>query len=71
MAIVKLRDGSLWVHSPVSLDEETRRAVDALGPVKHVVSPNYEHVKYAKEWKVAYPNCTLYGCPLLKEFRIC
>lgn len=67
MVIVKLRDGSLWVHSPVSLDEETRRAVDALGCVKHVVSPNYEHVKYAKEWKEAYPNCTLYGCPLLKE----
>ena len=67
MAIVKLRDGSLWVHSPVGLDEETRRAVDALGSVKHVVSPNYEHVKYAKAWKEAYPNCTLYGCPLLKE----
>ena len=37
--------------------------MDALGPVRHVVSPNYEHVKYAAAWKAAYPDATLYGCP--------
>ena len=51
MGIVKMRDGSLWIHSPIELDDATRRAVDALGPVKFVVSPNYEHVKYAKQWR--------------------
>jgi hypothetical protein len=66
MGVVKMRDGSLWIHSPIELDDATRRAVDALGPVKFVVSPNYEHVKYAKQWKEAYPNATLYGCPGLK-----
>jgi hypothetical protein len=66
MGIVKMRDGSLWIHSPIELDDATRREVDALGPVKFVVSPNYEHVKYASQWKEAYPNATLYGCPGLK-----
>lgn len=38
-------------------------AIDALGPVRHVVSPNYEHVKYAPQWIAAYPEATAYGCP--------
>ena len=29
MAVVKLGDGSLWVHAPVALDAATRAAVDA------------------------------------------
>ena len=67
MAVVKLANGDLWVHSPVELDARTRDAIDALGgKVAHVVSPNYEHVKYAKQWKLAYPDATLYGCPGLR-----
>lgn len=45
MAVVKLSDGSLWVHSPVELDVPLREALAELGPVSHIVSPNYEHVK--------------------------
>ena len=70
MGIVKLAtDGSVWVHSPIELDERTRAAVDALGVVRHVVSPNYEHLKYAQQWKDAYPDATLYACPGLKSKR--
>jgi hypothetical protein len=35
----------------------------ALGEVKHVVSPNFEHVKHAAQWKESFPAATLYGCP--------
>ena len=66
MAVVKLANGDVWVHSPVELDARTRQAVDALGRVAHIVSPNYEHLKYAAQWKQAYPDATLYGCPGLK-----
>lgn len=45
MVAIKLADGSLWVHSPVELDVPLREALDQLGPVGHIVSPNYEHVK--------------------------
>ena len=41
----------LFVHSPVSLDDRLADAIDAIGTVKHVVSPNYEHVKWAAQWK--------------------
>ena len=67
MAVVKLQNGELWVHSPIDLDEETKKEIEKLGEVKHIVSPNYEHLKYAKMWKRAYPNATLWGCPGLKE----
>lgn len=30
-----------------------RAQLAELGPVQHVVSPNFEHVKYAKQWKEA------------------
>lgn len=67
MVVVKLSDGSVWVHSPVDFNAALREALAAVGPVAHIVSPNYEHVKYARQWKDAYPNATLYGCPGLIE----
>tara|TARA_B110000977_G_scaffold7481_1_gene10286 strand:- start:3182 stop:3859 length:678 start_codon:yes stop_codon:yes gene_type:complete len=63
MGVVKLGNGDLWIHSPVDLDEDTKSAIDAIGKVKHIVSPNYEHVKWAAQWKEAYPEAILYGCP--------
>ena len=48
-AVIKLSDGSLWVHSPVNLDPELKSAMDALGPVKHIVTPNFEHNKFAQQ----------------------
>lgn len=41
----------LWIHSPVALDKPLIEALESIGNVKHVVSPNYEHVKYALEWQ--------------------
>ena len=49
MAVLRLSDGSVWVHSPVELDDTLAAALDELGPVKHIVSPNYEHTKYARQ----------------------
>jgi hypothetical protein len=40
MTVVRLAGGGLFVHSPVALDPATRRAVDALGPVRAVVAPS-------------------------------
>ncbi len=49
MAVLRLRDGSIWVHSPVQLDDDLADALSKLGHVKHIVSPNYEHTKYAQQ----------------------
>eukprot|EP01083_Nonionella_stella_P137810 419327_1 len=57
----------LFVHSPVQLDRSLMEGIDKLGTVKHVVSPNYEHIKYAKEWQDAYPDALMWACPGLME----
>jgi hypothetical protein len=67
--VVRLADGALWVHSPVALDAGLARALAALGPVRHVVAPNYEHLKYTAQWLAAYPDARGYGCPGLRAAR--
>ncbi|CAK0783545.1 hypothetical protein CVIRNUC_006744 [Coccomyxa viridis] len=67
MAVLRLSDGSLWVHSPVNLDDDLAAALAELGEVKHIVTPNYEHTKYAQQWRERYPNAKSYGCPGLLE----
>lgn len=49
MAVLRLSDGSLWVHSPVELDDDLAAALAELGEVKHIVSPNFEHTKFAQQ----------------------
>jgi len=67
MTVIRLENGHLWVHSPIELDEQLRNALDTLGTVKYVVSPNYEHLKYASQWHKAYPEASMWGCPGLAE----
>ena len=57
----------LFVHSPVGLDGPLMKALSDLGHVKYVVSPNYEHVKYAPQWHQSYPDAEMWGCPGLAE----
>ena len=57
----------LLVHSPVFLDAPLKDAIDRLGTVRHIISPNYEHVKYAKMWGEAYSNVFMWGCPEIME----
>ena len=57
----------LLVHSPVYLDDELKRLLNDLGEVRHVISPNYEHVKYASQWAENYPSACIWGCPGLSE----
>lgn len=67
MAVVRCANGGLWVHSPVALDAELEAELAAIGEVEHIVSPNFEHVKYAPQWIEAYPNAIAYACPGLQE----
>jgi hypothetical protein len=60
-AIVRLKNGDLWVWSPVKLSAELRAEVDCLGPVRHLVSPNKLHHLYLAEWKAAFPEAQLWG----------
>ena len=63
MAVARLSDGSAWVWSPVALTDELSSAVDAIGPVRHIVSPNKIHHLFLKEWAARWPDACVYAPP--------
>lgn len=69
MTVIRLSDGGLWLHSPVKLDAPTRKSLDALGPVRHVVAPNLVHHLFARAYFEAYPDARILACPGLAGKR--
>lgn len=69
MAVMKLSDGGLFVWSPVALCASLRGEIDALGSVRHLVSPNLLHHLFLGEWKSAYPDARVYASPGLRKRR--
>jgi hypothetical protein len=69
MTIERLVDGSLFLHSPVKLDQRLRQAVDELGEVRAIVAPSRVHHLFVGDYRAAYPHATLYGAPGLAEKR--
>lgn len=63
MAVVRLQDGGLWVWSPVALNEALKNAVEAIGAVQHIVSPNKIHHLFLAEWANRWPDARLYAPP--------
>ena len=57
--LIRLDDGSLWVHSPVQLTEALKSEVEALGPVRWLVSPCLLHHLYIGSWKSEFPEATI------------
>jgi hypothetical protein len=69
MTVVRLADGSLLLHSPVSLDAALREELDALGPVRFAVAPNRVHHLHAGEVARLYPGARLWVAPGLERKR--
>lgn len=69
MTVIRLADGSLFLHSPVKLDEGTRRGLDELGPVRAIVAPNRVHHLFVTDYLAAYPQARVYAAPGLPEKR--
>ena len=67
MTIVRLGDGSLWMHSPTPLTEALAAAVDALGKVAYLVAPNLLHFWWIVDWKARYPEARAYAAPGARE----
>jgi len=69
MSVVRVGDGGVVLHSPVAADETTRKAVEALGPVRAIVCPNRVHHRFAAGWKAACPDARLLAAPGLPAKR--
>jgi hypothetical protein len=69
MAVLRLADGGLLVHSPVALTPEARAAVEALGRVAHLYAPNVHHVRWLGDWAAAYPQARVHAPRELRRKR--
>jgi hypothetical protein len=69
MAVAQLSDGNVWIWSPVALTRDLAGAVESLGPVRFIVSPNKIHHLFLSEWKARWPDARLYASPGLAEKR--
>ncbi|MBB4210814.1 uncharacterized protein DUF4336 [Rhodothalassium salexigens DSM 2132] len=63
MTVVRLACGGLWLHSPVAPSPALHDALDALGPVRHLVAPNRFHHGALGAWVAAYPDAVLHEAP--------
>lgn len=63
MAVARLSTGEVWVWSPVALTRELAAAVEAIGPVRFIVSPNKLHHLFLAEWSHRWPDARLYAPP--------
>jgi Domain of unknown function (DUF4336) len=69
MTVLRLNNGSLLLHSPISYSEDLAAAVDALGNVAFVVAPNRFHHLFVGQWHNAYPHCQVHVTRGLEKKR--
>lgn len=69
MTVVRLRDGSLFLHSPVALDDALQAELLRLGPPRHAVAPNRFHHLFIGDYRRAFPEVHLYAAPGLPHKR--
>lgn len=69
MTVMRLHGERLLLHSPVALDAELRRQLDALGRVSYAVAPNRVHHLYAGRVAEHYPGARLWVAPGLDRKR--
>ena len=67
MALVRLSDGSVWIWSPIALTDDLARAVDLIGRVRYIVSPNKLHHLFLREWSRRWPDAKLFAPPGLAQ----
>ncbi len=69
MTVIRLGDGSLLLHSPIAIPPHLQRRIDALGPVRHIVSPNKLHHLHLDSALRTYPQARLHVPPGLVQKR--
>jgi hypothetical protein len=67
MTVIRLADGTLWLHSPTRCDEALARQLEGIGRIAHLVAPNIAHWTFLKEWQARYPDAVVWAAPGLRE----
>lgn len=65
--VIKLQNGDLWVHSPITLTAERLQLIRTVSNnVKYLVAPNKYHYQGVDDWKKEFADAQLWvshGCP--------
>jgi hypothetical protein len=67
MTVIRLPDGAIWLHSPTRHDAGLQRAIEALGPIRHLVAPNSAHWTFVAAWQRHCPDAVTWAAPKLRE----
>lgn len=67
MVVIRLPDGALWLHSPIQPDAGLIGALAGLGPVAHLVAPNWIHYAYVSDWAAVFPRAQTWAAPGVSE----
>ena len=69
MTVIKLKEGGLFLHSPVPLTPDMQKDLSQIGEVKAVVAPNCYHHLFVGKYIKTYPEALVYAAPGLPEKR--
>jgi hypothetical protein len=69
MTVIRLQNGSLWIHSPEKLNKALKEELAGLGKVEYLISPNKLHHLFLSEWLSVYPDAKCYAAPGLAQKR--
>jgi hypothetical protein len=67
MTVVRLTNGDLFLHSPIAFDAALADRLQAMGTVRHLVSPNQFHYAHIGEWSRAFPDAIAWASPHARE----
>lgn len=67
MTVVRLGNGELFVHSPIAFEPALADCVQAMGTVRHLVSPNQFHYAHIGEWSRAFPGAIAWASPRVRK----
>ena len=67
MTVVRLVNGDLFLHSPIAFDQRLASEIQALGTVRHLVSPNQFHYAHIAEWASASTGTIAWASPGVRQ----
>lgn len=69
MTVIRLPNGDLLLHSPTQFTFRLKEALEAIGPIRHLVAPNTTHWMFLRDWQRACPQATTWAAPGLRDRR--
>jgi len=67
MTILRLANGDLLLHALAQYSDESRRAIETLGPIRHLLAPSVGHWMFLRDWQRACPQAKTWAVAGLKD----